>query len=1301
MKNLRKCSLAFAVLFSCSIIVQSFVPFQPSTNTVDTETRSVATATENTNIATYYFYNQLSKSPMAKKFYNALVAMEKEGLLKSGTDEYDLIESGVLTEEEVMRYINNADSTILVAFGAARDAFIFDNPSLFYVNADNFSVTIGTKSGKAYATLGTGRDDSYSITEEWKKKPEVVQEAIDAYQKKVKEIAEGAKTKGESVVDRIAYVNEWLCNNVEYSFCEKHENGKDVYPDGKLFCDLRGTAYGSLINGKGVCESFARGFKAVMDELNIPCVLVYGTGAGEPHMWNYVQIDSRWYAIDTTWNNTSKSSLRYYLKGKVDFEHDHISSGILSDFEFVYPQLSNCQYGVSADKEGFVFKPDYVTSDDNVTELKLSFSYNGKSISKLYDEGIYVAFRYIQRNTTVQDIVPSPWLSAYESQLVFPGSWFEEEATKDSLATFNLHPGMESIQFMLVTKAPDDALGATDPDTGEPYYYAYKAEEFNPDDIIEVSNSYTNDAYGTYFPAPGLTASTPGNYTTQSITGEFIDCKLTFSENLVPIDEWEDKNDSGVASISESTMEVSKENEDIISTSESAIEAPKKNRTNTAVSVKMIGTHADINEYAEVKDVVWDPSDPKVVSFKFKASPQFKHTYETYTFYVCGLVGDISGKGPGAYILNFSKRYILCPKVFNDGRDYIVCYGEPQIVANEDLSTSGWKDEEGNVFSASQRSQMMLVVNDLDPTDKDTVLNKASELDNAAKILQSATYEIDLQICKRHTKIPDGSYVQVSIGFPDGMKYEDFENGSKTLKMYHYVRGEDGQIDPSKTEEVNLTVTPYGLVAKITSFSPFAVVVYDGEEVPAPKRVSASVLGKGGTISGTKTTTFGDNKTITYTLKPNEGYQIDKVLVNEKAIKIADEGNEVAGVKVGTDEGGYTTLTFSENELESINTLVQASFVAQRVIEYEKENEIVPVQKTVVLETDEVTNFVPVTPPNTDNPEVPSIPTTPEKPEEPSDPDTPTTPEDPEEPSDPDTPTTPEEPEKPSNPDTPTTPEEPEKPSTPNTPSTPSVPVNPSTPSTGNSGNSGSSSISNGNTNTQITKPEESDATKEPETTLPTTPEVVPSNPTKPTTPDIVEPAPSTKNFNNTKKPKLNTTVKKNSKKVSFEWDEIDGADGYKIYQYDTNTGKYKCIKTITDPTKTTFSKKMKQASSYLFKVRAFTIEEDGSKTYGKYSATMKETTPPNTVKGLKVKSEGAKVTLSWKKVKNADGYQIFSSKKKNGAYSRVKTVKKDSLNTTINKTDSKTYYYKVRAFVKDADDNRVCGSYGKVVSSK
>lgn len=1238
MKNLRKCSLAFAVLFSCSIIVQSLVPFQPSTNTVDTETRSVATATEEeTNISTYYFRNQLS-TEMARKFYDALVAMEKGGLLKSGTDNYDLIKNRVLTEADVENYINKADSTILLAFGAARDAFIFDNPSLFYLNPDNLSVTIGTQNGdKAYAVLGTGRDDSYSLIKNWNESD--VQKAIDDYQEKVNEIAAKAKEK-KSVVEQISYVNDWFCDkgNVEYNYCDSENDTVKL---------LRGTAYGSLVNHKGVCESFARGFKAIMDKLNIPCVLVYGlcadrNGGYEPHMWNYVLLDGKWYAIDPTWNNTTGKSQEYYLKGNIDFERDHIPSGVFSNFEFHYPTLNEYQYGY---KDDFVFTPVY-EKIENVTQLKLSFSYQGKSVSRLHEEGIYVAFRYMQMANDSQDIVSTPWFSAYETSEVLMCS-FEEEATKDSVTTFYLTPTIESIQFMLVKKAPDDAGKATVPGTGEPYYYGYKAEEFDPDDIIESVNSYTNEAYGTYIPAPGITASTPGNHRslTEKETGKWMDCKLTFNQSLVPIDEWEDNNTS-VASAS-------------------AIEISKNDSRKTEVSIDMIGTHSDIGQYAEVKDVEWDSSNPKVVTFRFKASSQFKHAYETYTFFVRGLVGKLSGKDPEEFILSFTKKYVLCPKVFNDGRDYIICNAEPQIVANEDLSTSGWTDEKGEVFSASQRSQMMLVVNDLDPTDKDTVLNQASELDNAAKILASATYEIDLQICRRYPKIPDGSYVQVSIGFPEGTRYEDFRDGNKTLKMYHYVRGDNGKIDPSKTEEVNLTVTPYGLVAKITRFSPFAVVVYDGNEIPAPKRVSASVLGKGGTISGTETTTFGDNKTITYTLKPNEGYQVDKVLVNEKAIKIADEGNEVAGVKVGTDKEGYTTLTFSENELELVNTFVQASFVAQRVIEYEEKNEITPVKKApIVLEKGDDGEFVPV------------------------------------EPSNPDTPPTSEKPEEPSNPDTPSTPEEPEKPSTPNTPSTPSVPVNPSTPSTGNSGSSGSSSISNGNTNTQITKPE---TTQKPDVTedTPSTPEVVPSNPTEPTTPDIVEPAPSTKNFNNTKKPKLNTTVKKNSKKVSFQWDEIDGADGYKIYQYDKSTGKYKCIKTITDPTKTTFSKKMKQASSYLFKVRAFTIEEDGSRTYGKYSATIKETTPPNIVKGLKVKSEGAKVTLSWKKVKNADGYQIFRSKKKNGTYSRIKTVKKGSLDTTIKQTDNKTYYYKIRAFVKDADDNRVCGSYGKVVSSK
>lgn len=69
---------------------------------------------------------------------------------------------------------------------------------------------------------------------------------------------------------------------------------------------------------------------------------------------------------------------------------------------------------------------------------------------------------------------------------------------------------------------------------------------------------------------------------------------------------------------------------------------------------------------------------------------------------------------------------------------------------------------------------------------------------------------------------------------------------------------------------------------------------------------------------------------------------------------------------------------------------------------------------------------------------------------------------------------------------------------------------------------------------------------------------------------------------------------------------------------------------------------------------------------------------------GFKVKNvKKRKVKVRWKKVKGADGYEIYRSTKKNGEYSRIKTIKKVG---TVNYTNSKLknkkqYYYKIRAY--------------------
>lgn len=71
------------------------------------------------------------------------------------------------------------------------------------------------------------------------------------------------------------------------------------------------------------------------------------------------------------------------------------------------------------------------------------------------------------------------------------------------------------------------------------------------------------------------------------------------------------------------------------------------------------------------------------------------------------------------------------------------------------------------------------------------------------------------------------------------------------------------------------------------------------------------------------------------------------------------------------------------------------------------------------------------------------------------------------------------------------------------------------------------------------------------------------------------------------------------------------------------------------------------------------------------------------------------KVRITWKKVKNADGYQVYRATKKNGKYKLVKVVKGNKkvsyTNTKLKK--NKKYYYKVRAY-RTVKGKKVYGAF-------
>lgn len=207
---------------------------------------------------------------------------------------------------------------------------------------------------------------------------------------------------------------------------------------------------------------------------------------------------------------------------------------------------------------------------------------------------------------------------------------------------------------------------------------------------------------------------------------------------------------------------------------------------------------------------------------------------------------------------------------------------------------------------------------------------------------------------------------------------------------------------------------------------------------------------------------------------------------------------------------------------------------------------------------------------------------------------------------------------------------------------------------------------------------------------------------TTPTQAPQPSPAPE---FKPSDKTTLSASVKTSSNRVTFTWKKVKGADGYQIYQYNSKTRKYERLKTVLDPKVTSYtSKALSYGTTYSFKIRAFQVKENGERTYGAFSKTIKASTAPGKVSSFTAKSSRKKeAAISWKKVKGAAGYQIYRSDSLKGTYKRIKTV---TGNTSVKYTNKKlksgkTYYYKVRAFSKTSSGTRIYGNFTSVKKVK
>ena len=139
-------------------------------------------------------------------------------------------------------------------------------------------------------------------------------------------------------------------------------------------------------------------------------------------------------------------------------------------------------------------------------------------------------------------------------------------------------------------------------------------------------------------------------------------------------------------------------------------------------------------------------------------------------------------------------------------------------------------------------------------------------------------------------------------------------------------------------------------------------------------------------------------------------------------------------------------------------------------------------------------------------------------------------------------------------------------------------------------------------------------------------------------------------------------------------------------------------LKVLTDAEKKIVSLKAEKKTQDEAKKKA----EEAAKKKVQQEALKKKYTPSKTsIKSIKkLKKNQAKIT--WKKVKNATGYEVYQSMKKNSGYKKVKTITKNKTVTykAGKLKKKKTYYFKIRTYRK-AGGTTYYGNYSNVKKMK
>ncbi|WP_017692247.1 transglutaminase domain-containing protein [Paenibacillus sp. PAMC 26794] len=140
-------------------------------------------------------------------------------------------------------------------------------------------------------------------------------EQTDYVNRKVTNVLKEIIKPGMTDHEKVKVIHDWIVLNLSYDTSLK-----------------KYTAYDGLVTGSTVCQGYSLLAYRMLERVGIDNRIVEGTAGGQLHAWNIVNLDDKWYHMDTTWDDPTpdrkgKVSHSYYLLSDDEMARDHIWTG--------------------------------------------------------------------------------------------------------------------------------------------------------------------------------------------------------------------------------------------------------------------------------------------------------------------------------------------------------------------------------------------------------------------------------------------------------------------------------------------------------------------------------------------------------------------------------------------------------------------------------------------------------------------------------------------------------------------------------------------------------------------------------------------------------------------------------------------------------------------------------------------------------------------------------------------------------------------------------------------------------------